>query len=62
VAQDDYVYIRNDGDRKEELYDEHDDPWERLNRASDEVMLPRLKRLRQALDKQRKRPRPQVAQ
>jgi arylsulfatase A-like enzyme len=50
VAQDDYVYIRNEGDGKEELYQERDDPSELFNRARDEALLPRLEQLRRTLE------------
>ena len=56
LAQDDYVYIRNEGDGKEELFHERDDPRELVNLAGVEAMQPLLKRLRQALDKVRAGP------
>ena len=56
LAQDDYVYIRNEGDGKEELFHERDDPGELVNLAGVETMQPVLKRLRQALDKVRAGP------
>jgi arylsulfatase A-like enzyme len=51
LAQDDYVYIRNEGDGKEELFHERDDPRELVNLAEVEAMQPLLRRFRQALDK-----------
>jgi arylsulfatase A-like enzyme len=56
LAQDDYVYIRNEGDGKEELFHERDDPRELVNLVGVEAMQPLLKRLRQALDKVRAAP------
>jgi hypothetical protein len=50
MAQDDYVFIRNEGDWKEELYQERDDPSELFNRARDEALLPRLEQLRRTLE------------
>jgi arylsulfatase A-like enzyme len=56
LAQDDYVYIRNEGDGKEELFHERDDPRELVNLAESERMQPRLQRLRQILDKMKAAP------
>jgi arylsulfatase A-like enzyme len=50
VAAGDYVYIRNQGDGSEELFNEHDDPQELLNRARDDAMLPVLQGFRNRLD------------
>ncbi len=50
LAQDDYVYIRNQRDGQEQLFHERDDPLEFFNRAGDEAMQPILERLRQRLD------------
>ncbi len=63
LAQEDYVYIRNEGDGQEQLFYERDDPLELFNRARDEAMQPVLKRLRQRLDQVRahpSRPAPQA--
>jgi arylsulfatase A-like enzyme len=51
LAQDDYVYIRNEGDGKEELFHERDDPRELVNLAGVEAMQPLLRRFRQSLDR-----------
>jgi arylsulfatase A-like enzyme len=51
LAEGDFVYIRNEGDGSEELFQEPDDPLELRNRARDEVMRPVLQRLRQQLDR-----------
>jgi len=50
LAQEGYVYIRNDGEGQEQLFLERDDPLELSNRAQDEAMQPILQRLRQRLD------------
>ena len=49
LADGDLVYIRNDRDGTEELYNERDDPRELTNQASREAMLPDLQRFRQRL-------------
>jgi arylsulfatase A-like enzyme len=49
LADGDLVYIRNDRDGSEELYNERDDPRELTNLASKEAMLPDLQRFRQRL-------------
>jgi arylsulfatase A-like enzyme len=51
LAQDDYVYIRNEGDGKEELFHERNDPRELVNLAGVEAMQPLLRRFRQGLEK-----------
>jgi arylsulfatase A-like enzyme len=56
LARDDYVYIRNDRDGKEELFHARDDPRELVNLAGLEAMQPLLQRFRQALDKLRAAP------
>jgi arylsulfatase A-like enzyme len=56
LAQEDYVYIRNEGDGQEQLFCERDDPLEFFNRANDEAMQPILQRLRQRLDQMKARP------
>jgi len=53
LAQDDYIYIRNEGDGKEELFHQRNDPRELINLAEVEAMQPILKRLRQGLDEVR---------
>jgi arylsulfatase A-like enzyme len=50
AARDGYVYIRNEGDGKEELFHERDDPRELVNLAGVEAMQPLLRRFRQGLD------------
>ena len=50
LAEGDYVYIRNEGDGREQLFHERDDPEELFNRARDDAMQPVLERLRQHLD------------
>ncbi len=47
LAQDAYVYIRNEGDGQEELFNEREDPLEFYDRSKDETMQPILQRLRQ---------------
>jgi arylsulfatase A-like enzyme len=49
VAEEEYVYIRNEGDGQEELFCDRDDPLEFFNRAKDEAMQTVLKRLRERL-------------
>jgi arylsulfatase A-like enzyme len=51
LAEGDYVYIRNEGDGREQLFHERDDPDERFNLAKVETMRPRLERLRERLDR-----------
>jgi arylsulfatase A-like enzyme len=46
----DFVYIRHQKNRKEELFDEREDPGELKNRAHDEAMLPVVQRFRDQLD------------
>ena len=46
MAEGDYVYIRNEGDGGEELFDERDDTRELMNRAHAPAMLPVLRRFR----------------
>jgi arylsulfatase A-like enzyme len=50
LAERDYVYIRNERDGRELLFNERDDPDELSNRAGVEAMQPILQRLRQHLD------------
>ena len=49
LAEGDFVYIRNEGDGSEELFNERDDPRELDNRARSETMLPVLRRFRDQL-------------
>jgi arylsulfatase A-like enzyme len=56
LAEGDLVYIRNEGDGTEELFNERDDPRELLNRAGSEVMKSVLERMRQRLDQIRASP------
>jgi arylsulfatase A-like enzyme len=53
LAEGDLVYIRNDGDGSEELYNETEDPRELTNMASRPNMLPQLERLRERLARSR---------
>ena len=46
VAEGDFVYIRNDGDGGEELFNERDDPHELSNRAGTYAMRPEVERFR----------------
>jgi arylsulfatase A-like enzyme len=50
VAEGDYVYIRNEGDGREQLFHESDDPDEQVNLAKVAAMRPRLVRLRRRLN------------
>ena len=49
LAERDLVYIQNEGDGTEELYNERDDPRELTNRAASDTMRPVLERFRQQL-------------
>ena len=49
LAVGDFVYIRNQGDGREELFNQRDDPRELLNRAGVDAMQPVLHRFRQLL-------------
>ena len=49
LAVGDLVYIHNEGDGTEELYNERDDPQELTNRAASDTMRPVLERFRQQL-------------
>jgi arylsulfatase A-like enzyme len=57
LAVGDLVYIHNEGDGTEELYDESDDPRELTNRASSDTMRPVLEQFRQQLARLKARPR-----
>jgi arylsulfatase A-like enzyme len=50
LAEGDFVYIRNEGDGGEELFDARDDPRELTNRVGVEAMLPIVRRFRAELD------------
>ena len=54
LAEGDFVYIRNEGDGSEQLFNERDDPREIDNRAQLESMRPVLEKLRSGLDSYRK--------
>ena len=56
LAEDDYVYIRNEGDGREQLFHESTDPDEQVNLAKIEAMRPRLERLRRRLNQLRPTP------
>jgi arylsulfatase A-like enzyme len=56
IAQGDYVYIRNEGDGTEELFNEHEDPNEFDNRARSEAAQALKQRLRTQLDRMRAGP------
>jgi arylsulfatase A-like enzyme len=49
LAEGDFVYIRNEGDGGEELFDEHEDTHELINRAGAAAMSPVLQRFRDRL-------------
>jgi arylsulfatase A-like enzyme len=50
LAAGDYIYIRNQRDGSEELFNERDDPHELVNRARVDAMLPVLQGFRNRLD------------
>ncbi len=50
LAEGDFVYIRNQGDGTEELYNEREDPGEVRDLSRVEAMQPVLERLRRRLD------------
>ncbi len=52
IAGGDFVYIRNQGDRTEELYNERADPGETRDLSRDESMRPVLERLRRGLERE----------
>jgi hypothetical protein len=49
VAESDLVYIFNEGDRTEELFDEREDPRDLTNLATKPEMQATVERLRQQL-------------
>jgi arylsulfatase A-like enzyme len=51
LAEGNFVYIRNEGDRTEQLFNQRDDPRELVNQAGVEAMKPVLNRLRQNLSR-----------
>jgi arylsulfatase A-like enzyme len=56
LASGDFVYIRNELSGSEELFNEHEDPQELLNRARVPSQSQVLKRMRQCLDQIKSRP------
>ena len=56
MAEGDFVYIRNEGDGTEELFDERNDPEELRNLVGVEAMRPVLERLRGGVNQLRARP------
>ncbi len=50
LAEGAFVYIRNESDGSEQLFDEQDDPLELTNRIGVRASLPLLKRLRERLE------------
>jgi arylsulfatase A-like enzyme len=58
LAEGDYVYIRNEGDSSEELFNVRDDPNEFDNRARSEAAQAVKERLRTHIDRLRAGPRP----
>jgi arylsulfatase A-like enzyme len=51
VAEGDYTYIRNEGDGREELFNEREDPQELSNRAGLRDMKPLLEQFRKQVDR-----------
>jgi arylsulfatase A-like enzyme len=47
LAEGDFVYIRNEGDGMEQLFNEREDPRELINRAGDDSLKPVLGRFRE---------------
>jgi arylsulfatase A-like enzyme len=56
LAEGDFVYIRNEGDGAEELFNERDDPGELRNRAGVEALQPILKRFRERVNQLKAKP------
>jgi arylsulfatase A-like enzyme len=50
LAEGDFVYIRNEGDGSEELFDHRNDPEELRNQGGVEALQPVLKRFRERVD------------
>jgi arylsulfatase A-like enzyme len=55
-AEGPFVYIRNEGDGSEELFNQREDPAERRNLAGEQAMQPILERCRRGLDALKHRP------
>jgi arylsulfatase A-like enzyme len=53
IACDGYVYIRNEADGSEEIFNDREDPAELYNQAGDTAMRPVLERFRRRLDQWR---------
>jgi arylsulfatase A-like enzyme len=53
LAEGEYLYIRNEGDGSEELFNEREDPAEAHNLAADSIMRPVVERMRSRLDQLR---------
>jgi arylsulfatase A-like enzyme len=58
LADDNFVYIRNDGDGSEQLFDERGDPHEYSDRSRVESMRPVLENFRHRLDQFRRESAP----
>ena len=58
LADDNFVYIRNEGDGSEQLFDERSDPHEFSDRSRDESMRPVLEDFRHRLDQFRRKSAP----
>jgi len=56
LSEGDFVYIRNEGNGVEELFNERDDPRESSNRAGVEALQPVLNRFRERVKQLRARP------
>ena len=56
LAGGEFVYIRNEGDRGEELFNQRDDPGERRNLVGESAMQAILEQFRRRLDEFKARP------
>ncbi len=56
LAEGDFVYIRNEGDGAEELFNEREDPHELHNQAGVEALQPILNRFRERVNQLRAKP------
>jgi arylsulfatase A-like enzyme len=56
LAEGDFVYIRNEGDGSEELFNPRDDPYELINHARYDALLPVLRRFRDRLRQMKAHP------
>jgi arylsulfatase A-like enzyme len=56
LAEGDFVYIRNQGDGAEELFNEREDPRESRNQAGVEALQPILNRFRERANQLRAQP------